>query len=166
MKPQGLQQREHAASFLSNMTSRNIGACIAHVTMQCTHQLWLLTGMEVQARLVWYTPALLLLCCPGGRLPLLLLLLLVLSLSVTCWFWAAALLLVDQVVPDEAVAIMPAMVVPMVVSTARLQLQYCLTATLQCAIVDVLHHHEHVCYDKVPACSKQHQSLQLPVCAT
>jgi hypothetical protein len=48
-----------------------------------------------------------------------------------------------------AVVVVPACVV--VVAAPRLQLQHGLTPPLQCAIIDELHHHEHVGDHKVPA---------------
>jgi hypothetical protein len=45
-----------------------------------------------------------------------------------------------------AVLVMP----PVVVTASCLQLQQFLPPAVQCAVVDVLHHHEHICHDKVP----------------
>lgn len=59
--------------------------------------------------------------------------------------------------PAGAAVMLVVLVVPavLVVAAAGLQLEHLLSPSLQCAVVDVLHHHEHVCYHKVPAWGQQ-----------
>lgn len=59
--------------------------------------------------------------------------------------------------PAGAAVMLVVLVVPavLVVAAAGLQLEHLLSPSLQCAVVYVLHHHEHVCYHKVPAWGQQ-----------
>jgi hypothetical protein len=47
-----------------------------------------------------------------------------------------------------------------VLAAACLQLEHLLTPALQGPVVDELHHHKHVCNDKVPVGSRRRQDRQ------
>lgn len=123
-----------------------------------THQVLLLAG-----GLVRHPSALLLLCWPRRQLPQVLLLLAratngLRPCHMSCCASCCCLRAQEGLLLTAPAAAVVLVMVPAVVAAACLQLEHLLTPALQGPIVDELHHHEHVCYHKVPVGLRRRQA--------